>query len=298
MVQVGANGWNLWAALMWKTRRFLCFRSVAGALTASAIFTSSAVCESTNRVEFRRGQLILRPGGGQCAEHKKNNLRLELVQAARREWVRFGSRAIDVSGERGPARFLRYRFPEMPSGRQAADQGLLLRIGNYWAVVPTGLQAIDMQNRIWHSRQDSGWEPHWSAAFISWLMCESEVSVAGFKRSALHWEYVQFAKQNAGTIYRFSLPGSFLPHSGDISCLDRRDSTHPRSLQCFVVMATSDKKAYLIGGNVPDWHQSPPPESGGVALVVAGIDARGHLRPFRMHAGTTFDWFCGLILVD
>ena len=64
-------------------------------------------------------------------------------------------------------------------------------------MTPDGSWILDRQNRIW--RASSGalqrWRDPWSAAFISWVMCEGGLSESArsFKRAIAHYVYIDQA---------------------------------------------------------------------------------------------------------
>ena len=100
----------------------------------------------------------------------------------------------------------------------------------------------------------------WSAAFVSWLMCEAGFSLDQFQRNSAHSLYVGYARANpdraAHTVHDIR---QIAPAAGDLLCavlapvlssLDDlpMDAFHP--MHCFLVTAVSGSQADIIGGHV------------------------------------------------
>jgi hypothetical protein len=173
-----------------------------------------------------------------CAPARGAGLRQRLVDLAVQEWARFGypiaRRAGDVSA----------LFPAL-AGRDLStapynenDPLLLAAVGGYWAalssvnsgdVADVGGHEIAERNDTWtrtasEFRHNDGWRTPWSAAFISWLMCDA--GAAPFARSWAHRDYVDaaIAAADGGPphLYHAYTP-TRAPAVGDLICAHRAD---------------------------------------------------------------------------
>ncbi|MGE0597083.1 MAG: DUF2272 domain-containing protein, partial [Hyphomonadaceae bacterium] len=213
-----------------------------------------------------------------CAAAPAAGLRQRLVDLAVQEWARFSypitRRAGDVSA----------RFPDL-AGRDLSvepydenDPLLMGAIGGYWAalsgvassgVADIGGYEIAERNRAWADaagayRRVEGWRTPWSAAFISWLMCEA--GAAPFQRSWAHRDYVDAAiaasDGGAAHLYHARAPDR-APRVGDLLCAHRaeyradlaarrEESGAQGEMHCDLVVAVneSERAILAIGGNV------------------------------------------------
>lgn len=171
-----------------------------------------------------------------CAPAHEGDLRQRLVDLAAQEWARFGY----PLSQRADARALRAVFPELARAKTPPyvehDPLMLQAIGGYWAalsgvasgdVADTGGQEIAAANALWADyagqyRANPGWRTPWSAAFISWLMCEA--GAEGFRRSWAHRDYVDAAiaagDGQAAHPYR-AYDADRAPRVGDLLCSGR-----------------------------------------------------------------------------
>src|SRR5690606_18548644 len=88
-------------------------------------------------------------------------------------------------GRRGPSRV---GTPE--AARTAAS------IAGYWAVAPGGAWILETQNEYWREAVSgvTRWRFPWSAAFLSWLMCEGGLGTAElFQPAIAHHTYIDQA---------------------------------------------------------------------------------------------------------
>jgi len=273
---------------------------------AAALITAPAHAQSGD--PHARGVLSFRPhdNGLQhphyaatpeqtCAAAPNPGLRQRLIDLAVQEWARFGypiaRRAGDVSAV----------FPELAARDLSTapynenDSLLLGAIGGYWAalsgvassgVADVGGHEIAERNAAWAGaagafRRNDGWRTPWSAAFISWLMCDA--GAAPFARSWAHRDYVDSAiaaaDGGAPHLYHARAPDR-APAPGDLLCSHRAEyradlaarRDEPGALgdmHCDLVVAVNaDARAIIaIGGNVEN----------GVTLVRYQI-ARGFFR--------------------
>lgn len=108
----------------------------------------------------------------------------------------------------------------------------------------------------------------WSAAFISYLMSQADMTARQFRYAPAHWQYIQAAfEQPQGYAYRACDPARTVPAVGDLLCYSRDASSLTSFAQwrqasgrpdfsvashCEVVVEvnTDSKKMEVIGGNV------------------------------------------------
>ncbi len=212
-----------------------------------------------------------------CAPAQAGDLRQRLVDLATQEWARFGY-PLSPRADAGP---LRQAFP-LSHARDSSyferDPLMLQAIGGYWAalsgvpsgdVADTGAYEIEDANALWQwsaseYRANPGWQTPWSAAFISWLMCEG--GVPDFRRSWAHRDYVDaaIAAADGGAPHRYHARApDIAPAVGDLLCSSRAgyrtDLANRRNypdgeagMHCDLVVATDRPRAPIlaIGGNV------------------------------------------------
>jgi hypothetical protein len=103
-------------------------------------------------------------------------------------------------------------------------------IAGYWAVTPEGGWIIENQNRRWNGPGGGGarWRDPWSAAFVSWVMCEGGLGEATqFRRAVAHHTYIDQAiraRDDAPTEAAFAAYdiGETVIVPGDLLCSGRR----------------------------------------------------------------------------
>jgi hypothetical protein len=261
------------------------------------------------RVRGNPGALTLQERA--CPAASAGNVRRRMVDAVVQEWAFFG---FDVADERDPQSWAR-RPPNRPrdegdrrreletqlqdpafreeSLRQLERSARLApTIAGYWAVTADGSWIVERHNAQW---RDSGglvtrWSDPWSAAFISWVMCEAGISSPGeFQRAIAHHTYIdQAIRARDGLAPDAVLVAHDVGEQpivpGDLLCLARRPAY--RTLQdrrsqmgvgarthCDVVVKVDDERQLLlaIGGNVRG--------TVGLKLLPAERRGGGPLRP-------------------
>jgi hypothetical protein len=217
------------------------------------------------------------------------DIRRRIVDIAVQEWGFFGFRmAAPTDGEEedGGRRGRRSRLPPSEASRVAAS------IAGYWAVTPEGAWIVERQNGRWNGLDGiaARWNAPWSAAFVSWVMCEGGLSAATqFRRASAHHAYIDQAidardgraPQAAFVAYD---AGETTIAPGDLLCSSRRPAYRTiaeRRRQigvgarshCDVVVKVEEAgtRIHAIGGNV----------RGVVSLkqIPAVRDSGGPLRP-------------------
>lgn len=207
-------------------------------------------------------------------------LRQRLVDLAAQEWARFGY-PYAQRAERYRSRFPAIaRLGLKPAPYDEDDPLLLQAVGGYWAalndvessgVANIGRHEIDVRNARWRQnaaelRSMNGWTTPWSAAFISWVMCEA--GAEPFRRSWAHRDYVDaaIAAADGGAPHLYHARGpEHVPQVGDLLCASRdgyRTSIDARrnesgafgEMHCDLVVAIDAPSGVVlaIGGNVED----------------------------------------------
>ncbi len=224
-------------------------------------------------VDGAPGRMSVRSPG--CRDLPTGETRRRIVDIAVQEWAFFGFYVIDQTGlstrtrSRGARRWW-WRPANAAEGVRIAPT-----IAGYWAATPRGPWMIDRQNGRWNGPGGltSRWRDPWSAAFISWVMCEGGLgSPDRFQRAIAHHFYVdQAIRARDASSGAQSLPAAFLAYDigeaavepGDLLCSSRRSSytsiaQRRRNLgvgarmHCDVVVGLEpDRERILtIGGNV------------------------------------------------
>ena len=215
-----------------------------------------------------------------CRVLPTEDVRRRIVDVAVQEWAYFGflvtdqnlpqgpqPRAADESGPTATPSFARRRSRLSPeeSARVAAT------IAGYWAVTPEGAWIVDNQNDNWNGPRGAAarWNAPWSAAFISWVMCEGGLgSSAQFHRAVAHHTYIdQSIRARDGRAPEAGFEafevGEHAVSPGDLLCSGRRPeyqtvAERRRQLgvgarsHCDVVVRIDDANEQIltVGGNV------------------------------------------------
>ena len=255
------------------------------------------VMPPSQRVTGEMGKMQARATA--CRNMPIAETRRRIVNIAVQEWAFFGfpvlnaaddvdevaerSNATAVPGRRGG------RFAPLPLNEITR---VASSVAGYWAVTPLGPSMIANQNREWNGPEgiNGRWADPWSAAFISWVMCEAGLgNTSQFQRSIAHWNYIDQAiaardgrAPNAAYVAYNLGEENILP--GDMLCSGRRPAytnlaerrrqtgvgarTH-----CDIVVQIDEKNARIltVGGNVR--------RAVSVKLFPAAKDARGNWRP-------------------
>ncbi len=164
-----------------------------------------------------------------CRTAPLNEVRQRIVDLAVQEWAFFGFIVVDQTLDRasgpGQRRRRRWRRPGRAESVRVADS-----IAGYGTVTPQGGWIIDAQNAVWRGPRGVGsrWRYPWSAAFVSWVMCEAGLGEASlFRRAVAHHVYIDQAIRARGTD---SPAAAFAAHDigeapvapGDLLCSARR----------------------------------------------------------------------------
>jgi hypothetical protein len=224
-------------------------------------------------------------------------LRQRIVNIAVQEWGFFAYGVVDQtigeSDDDPPMPRMRGRGRARISPEEGAR--VAATIAGYWTVTPEGGWIIDRQNERWQGNDGMGarWNSPWSAAFISWVMCEAGLGdTATFQRAVAHHRYIDQAirARDAGSrqpAYVAYDGGEAEVVPGDLLCSGRRPAYRTlaerrrqlgegASTHCDIVVAVDveGRRFLTIGGNVRS--------AVSVKIMPAEWDDRAkRLRPFR-----------------
>ncbi len=204
-----------------------------------------------------------------CRSLPSTDIRRRIVDLAVQEWGFFGFRVAPApeggdDDSRGEPR-RRSRLPPAEAERVAPS------IAGYWAVTPEGAWIVARQNERWDGPDGitARWNAPWSAAFISWVMCEAGLGAsAQFQRAIAHHSYIdQALRARDGR----APEAAFVAHDagetaiapGDLLCSSRRPAYRTlaeRRLQmgvgarshCDIVVRVDGARGiiFAVGGNV------------------------------------------------
>ena len=269
---------------------------VGGAIAQQSAFDRLPVDEfdvvpPSARVTGALGALEIQDGSCQSRQVMDVSLRRRIVDVAAQEWRFFGHTVLDYARDQSfdwRARGSRRRWSLLTPTDTAR---VAPTIAGYWTVTPEGSWIIENQNQQWNrSGAETRWRTPWSAAFVSWVMCESGLGEpAQFRRAVAHHRYIDQAirardgnaSSSAFTAYDI---GETTISPGDLLCSGRRPayrSVAERRRQvgegarthCDVVVAldTGRSRILAIGGNVR--------ATVGLKLLPATSDGSVGLRP-------------------
>jgi hypothetical protein len=260
------------------------------------------VTAPSDRVRGDVGKMAMREMA--CRSTQLAQTRRRIVDVAVQEWGFFGFPIIDYSGleQDGPLDLVAAvdrrpwpgRFPGLP---QEEAVRVVASVAGYWAATPQGSAMIERQNRAWSEPWgiDGRWADPWSAAFISWVMCEAGLGDSDkFQRAIAHWSYIDQAIRardgrapNASYVAYDIGEQPIVP--GDMLCSSRRPAYRTISdrrrqmgvgarTHCDIVVKVDDaaKRIFAIGGNVR--------RSVSLKLFPTVRDARGNQRPANLWA--------------
>jgi hypothetical protein len=239
------------------------------------------VIPPSDRVTGMRGSMhIYQPA---CRIGPTVQARRRVVDVAVQEWAFFGFQTIDAAHTE--SRVLPEGLvpdmvnPALPAPRivrQMLNIGTLedetdvdSTIGGYWSATPDGQKILTEQNAAWTGGGEGvSWAEPWSAAFVSWVMCEAGLGdMAQFRRSISHADYVDQAihardGEAPDAAYVAYDAGEQPIEPGDLLC-NSRAGTDYRSLadrrqqlgnfaplHCDVVVKVTSDRILVIGGNV------------------------------------------------
>ena len=144
-------------------------------------------------VEGQIGNMSVRRS--QCRQFPVNELRQRIVDIALQEWAYFGYRMYRVrtaEEEALPRELRRQRRPRLD---QQESIRLASSIAGYWSATAEGGWIVERQNERWTLEGEAArWRDAWSAAFVSWVMCEAGInSPDNFRHAIAHHSYIDQA---------------------------------------------------------------------------------------------------------
>lgn len=249
-----------------------------------------------SRIEGERGRMRVVQSG--CRVGPTSWARRRIVDVAVQEWAVFGFQVVDaraietgrlpdgvVSEAANPPRSRAVQARHMLRiGRRETDPRLARTIAGYWSATPDGAQVIGRQNRRWQATDaDVGWVEPWSAAFVSWVMCEAGLGEPEqFQRDVAHRVYIDQAirardGQATAAAYVAYDAGEAEISPGDLMCNARgtagyrtladrrRDLGEYAGTHCDIVVRVDHDRINVIGGNVID----------GVTLTILPLTSEG-----------------------
>jgi Uncharacterized protein conserved in bacteria (DUF2272) len=277
------------------------------------------VIPPSDRVQGPR--VYMRVKDPRCRIGPTADARRRIVDLAVQEWAFFGSHTVDVSnaGLRAMPHGLSVA-PENAETVAPVNPAMDTTIAGYWSATPDGPAVLAKQNALWYASGGGStqWVMPWSAAFVSWGMCEAGLGdMRQFWRSIAHRDYIDQAIRVRDGLeiygaYNAYDPGERPISPGDMLCdvlttarfqyrtiEDRRpDMGVPAPAHCDIVVKVAADRILVIGGNILGavtlaiW----PTErtAGGFAKPAAAIEIDGtrnvfaHLRlradPIEMNA--------------
>jgi hypothetical protein len=255
------------------------------------------------RVSGAPGTMAIRQTS--CRTLPEAQVRRRIVDVAVQEWAFFGFTIVDQSFDRAldrsgfdesdpPPRPSRRRFRWLNPNESAR---VAPTIAGYWAVTPEGGWILGNQNEEWRGPDGvaARWRDPWSAAFVSWVICESGLGEASrFRRAVAHHVYIdQAIRARDDSTSR----AAFVAHDigeravepGDLLCSGRRPAYRTladrrRQMEsgarthCDIVVKVdaSAGRILAIGGNV----------RGSVSLkLLPAVREGGRLQPANADEG-------------
>ena len=226
------------------------------------------VLPPSERVSGAPGGMTIRRTS--CRTAPLADVRRRIVDLAVQEWGFFGFTVVDqtnigAAGRRQRTRWRRRRPSAAESARVAGS------IAGYWTATPQGGWILNAQNDVWTGPRGvaARWRYPWSAAFVSWVMCEGGLGDAGrFQRAVAHHVYIDQAiraraADGAPAAFAAYDVGTTTIAPGDLLCSARRPayrSIAERRRQmgagarthCDIVVKLdgSRNRILAIGGNV------------------------------------------------
>lgn len=241
------------------------------------------VIPPSDRVSGERGHMEVIQRG--CRVGPTAWARRRIVDIAAQEWGFFGFQTFDgrpVETRRLPdgvvGDAVNPALDRPQSVRHATRLGIWesdprtdASVAGYWSTTPEGPRVVERQNRQWREGDgETPWVEPWSAAFVSWVMCEAGLGdMAQFRRDIAHWTYVDQAieARDGGAseaAYVAHDAGEVPIRPGDLMCNARGRATYRRladrrreqgeqaPLHCDIVVRVDAGAGTMavIGGNV------------------------------------------------
>ena len=198
-------------------------------------------------------------------------IRRRIVDVTVQEWGFFGfpvvdQTKVDTFEPRSGRSTRRFRWLDVEEAAHVADS-----IAGYWTVTPEGAWILDRQNQGWNGPEGvaARWRHPWSAAFVSWVMCEAGLGdPRRFQRAVAHHVYIDQAiraRDDATSRSAFAAydRGEAVVRPGDLLCSARRPAYRAIAerrrqigegarTHCDIVVKIDEanERILAIGGNV------------------------------------------------
>jgi len=214
-----------------------------------------------------------------CRALPLEEVRRRIVDTAVQEWAWFGY-GVDEQARAEPSS---QPMPRRAFARLSASESARLAstIAGYWAATPDSDWILQRQNANCNSEGGGArWRDAWSAAFISWVMCESGISeTAQFRRAIAHHTYIDQAiraadGRDAKAVFTAHDPGAASIEPGDLLCRGSRPAY--RSL--------SERRAQLGAGARTHCDIVVKVDPQAMKILVIGGNVRSSVRMKVMHA--------------
>jgi hypothetical protein len=137
----------------------------------------------------------MRIASATCPPRDAAGVRKRIVDIAIQEWAFFGFHVVDQTGP-PPPRQQSSSFVRRPWLDPSESERVAASIAGYWSVTPDGSWILDRQNDFWSGPLGVAerWRDPWSAAFVSWTLCEAGFGQSDeFRRSINHRTYIDQA---------------------------------------------------------------------------------------------------------
>jgi len=191
---------------LYRKSLMLCFALVMTGITVVAAGQDTGYSPRASRAQLDvtppSARISGEPGRMQiidrsCRQYPLTDVRQRIVDIATQEWRWFGASVIDMTSQeeqdRNAGRLPRFWrtnwMDEAEAYRLAGD------VAGYWAAAPDSSWIVNKQNQRWNELGITArWRDFWSAAFISWVMCESGLGEPQqFARAIAHHTYIDQA---------------------------------------------------------------------------------------------------------
>lgn len=243
----------------------------------------------------------------QCRVGDTRRSRRRIVDIAAQEWAAFGFQTVDSTQVENralppgivpdsinpslPAPRIVPRFPRLGDSENMSH--LDATIAGYWSATPEASFVLAEQNAAWNAPGGGAvnWVQPWSAAFVSWVMCEAGLGdMAQFQRSVAHRLYIDQAIMardgNAPAAAYVAYDAGETPiEPGDLLCRSRANTDYRRladrrrdlgmsgATHCDIVVKVNEPggRIFGIGGNVY--------QSVSLTILPARRDGARYMRP-------------------
>ena len=188
-----------------KTMKTILLALAAALAAASAAYAQQAVFDRlspdlfdvmppSERVRGAPGTMTIQQTS--CRSLPLEEVRRRIVDLAVQEWGFFGFAVVDQTrietiDQGAPRTRRRWPRPSPEESARVADS-----IAGYWTVTPDGDWILNNQNGVWNGSRGvrARWRYPWSAAFVSWVMCEGGLGDSSqFQRAVAHHIYIDQA---------------------------------------------------------------------------------------------------------